>query len=212
MNKVINISLLLVLFLGAFSSCKKTEEIIPNEINNTIIFSATGSCLGFTIDYKAGKDNYYMYSDYRQYNASPYNFESILKQSNCATPCPFSVGITLTAATYGTLNFDVNQSISDSNQHNFYTDSTSDTINFNTNEINVFFTDVNGTKYESKNVYAQNGYFNITSIEDFDNNELGQRTKKINYSLSCLVSSQYTTQSSDSLVISGTFAFSYPSP
>lgn len=206
--KLYILPLLIVVLWG----CKKE---IPIEIPTTkgeVVFAVTGSCLGYNINYQAGENDYYMYTDYKQYNASPYNFVSVLRKNSCGTICPYSVGITLTAATNGISSFDVNQSINDSIFYNFYVDTTGDSLNFNPSQINAFFTDINGTKFESKNVQFQNGYFNILSVQDFDNNELGQKTKKVFFELSCLVSSQYTFQSSDSLVLSGSFAFAYPSP
>lgn len=202
----------LILLISVVVSCKKTPPIEETNTSTPIVFAVNGACLGFNIDYQAGENDYYMYSNYKQYNASPYNFSSILRQNNCGTICPYSVGIELTAATNGTANFDINQSISDSASFSFYADTTGDSVNFNPSQINVFFTDINGVKFESKNVQFQNGYFNILNVVDFDDNELGQKTKKVNFEVSCLVSSQYTFQSSDSLVMSGTFAFSYPSP
>ena len=132
------------------------------ETNKAMAVAVNGLSLGYTINYKAGLNDYYMYTNYRQFSASPYNLESVLQQNNCATRCPFSIGINLTAASMGTANFDINQSISDSSQHNFYADTLSDTINFNPSQINAFFTDINGTKYESKNVQFQNGYFKFS--------------------------------------------------
>lgn len=204
--------LLLILFTFIAISCKKTPPIEETNTSTPIVFTVTGSCLGYNIDYKAGDNSYYMYSDYSQLNASPYNFNSVLKQNNCTTNCPFSVGITLTARSFDTINFNPNDSFYDSTSYSFYADSSVQSIIFDTNQINAFFTDANGTRYDSQNVQFQSGYFNILSVQDFENNELGQKTKKVFFELSCLVSSQYTFQSSDSLVLSGSFAFAYPSP
>lgn len=204
--------LLLILFTFIAVSCKKTPPIEETNTSTPVVFAVTGACLGFNIDYQAGENDYYMYSNYKQYNASPYNFISVLRQNHCGTICPYSVGIELTANTNGTANFDVNQSINDSVFFSFYADTVGDSVNFNPSQINVFFTDINGVKFESKNVQFQSGYFNILNVVDFENNELGQKTKKVFFELSCLVSSQYTFQSSDSLVLSGSFAFAYPSP
>lgn len=204
--------LFLILFVSFITSCKKTPPIEETNTSTPIVFAVTGACLGYNIDYKAGDDNYYMYSNYDQLNASPFNFNSVLKQNNCTTNCPFSVGITLTAQTFDTIAFNPNSSFNNSTSYSFYADSSVQSIIFDTNQINVFFTDINGTRYDSQNVQFQNGYFNIISVQDFNNNELGQKTKKVSFELSCLVSSQYTFQSSDSLVLSGSFAFAYPSP
>jgi hypothetical protein len=215
MNKTINISIILALFITIFVSCKKTPPIEVPVTNNQVVFNVTGNFNRTPINYSAGENGYYMYSDYS--NIPFFYFNSELKQNNCSY-CPNSIGITLSSNNYDTVvnNFDIDTNINISSQFSYsytYLDSGNNYVfTFNPANIRVYYINNNGVKYESKNVTQQAGYFNILNIEDFNNNELGQKTKKVDFELSCLVNDSISLQSGDTLMLNGTFAFSYPSP
>lgn len=60
---------------------------------------------------------------------------------------------------------------------------------FNLSTAIVEWTDINGNSYSSENTAQPSyAYFIINSVEDYDNNENGQKTKKLNISLNCALS------------------------
>ncbi len=59
---------------------------------------------------------------------------------------------------------------------------------FNLLNAVVEWTDINGNHFTSDNsAQPSSSYFKINSVEDYDNNENGQKTKKLNLSISCVL-------------------------
>lgn len=76
----------------------------------------------------------------------------------------------------------------------YSTNVTAITNPFNLSNVVVEWTDLNGNYFTSDNsAQPTSSYFKINSVEDYDNNENGQKTKKLNLSISCVLYSGTTT-------------------
>jgi hypothetical protein len=77
--------IIFLFFTLAITSCKTKEEP-EDEVNiSTPVFSAKGTIDGKTIDFAAGKSNYYMSTDFTVDKNNIYSFIGELKDPNCNT-------------------------------------------------------------------------------------------------------------------------------
>lgn len=72
----------IIIFIGLMISCKKHELPEP-DLMDTPEFYFNGLINGTSVNIKAGKNNYYMYSSYTQDSAGVYTLSGDLKTINC---------------------------------------------------------------------------------------------------------------------------------
>lgn len=195
-------------------SCKKEGQLIDPTINsNTVVFEAAGTFRGTNIVMEAGENDYYMYTEYGLNPVSKFVLRSELKQSTCSVNCPNSLVINLHAYTTDSSvsGFDVNQMFYAGKNFRFYVDSAQSGQIQDTNVVEVIYTDQFGVAYSSSKAPFQINQLTINSVQDFENNLAGMRTKLVDYSFMAQVSDSISAFS-DTLMMSGIFAFAYPSP
>lgn len=84
-NKLRGALLIIVAFL--FAACSKKN--VPEDIYGTPIFLFDGEIGSDKIDYKAGVNNLYMFSDYYKDNQEIYTLKGVLAKELCATCSPY---------------------------------------------------------------------------------------------------------------------------
>ncbi len=95
---------LLLLVPFVFLSCKKKE--FPENISEPVVFYFNANIDGNTVSYKAGENNYYMYSNHSQDSLNLYSFIAQLKNKNCTTSgtCNNSIRFEITDDTITAFN------------------------------------------------------------------------------------------------------------
>lgn len=196
-------------------SCKKKDQLTDPELNtDQAIFTIDGFFRGVPFSFKAGDDDYYMFTDYYLNSISKFILSSTIKKSTCnLQDCPSSLRINLHGYNLDSAvqNFDVNQMFYNGKQFSFYFDSVQSGQNQDTNVVEIEFIDPMGIKYSTANSSQNTGYFSISSVQDYENNILGQKTKLVGYDFFCYVSDTNFT-ALDTITASGYFSFAYPSP
>ena len=106
-NKLIYI----LLVLTFFASCKKVELDVP--VDNPV-FSVDATVGGVALDWSAGDDNFYMFTEFSKDSLQVYTLTGRLaKDSNCSTSCEESLAISIrgNAITPSINDFDINQAL-----------------------------------------------------------------------------------------------------
>lgn len=197
-------------------ACKKQGQYLDPDITNTgVVFKANGSFNGSPILLEAGNNNYFMYTTYGFNSAGKYVLSSQLKSNNCpgGSNCPNSITINLHSYTLDTViaNFDPDNMFYNGKIFKFYYDSSVLRLNNDTNVVDVEYVDSNGISYSSYKAFPVIGQFVITGVQNFNNNAMGMKTKRLDYSFVTHVTDTIFGNN-DTLNLSGTFAFAYPSP
>ncbi len=200
-----------------FFACKREPDLKLDQTtkgNPEPVFYVQGnSNIAILNNLRAGVNDYYMYSDYGKIAVNSIVFcSSQLRKSGTDEVSPNSVQIELSSYTFDTVNFDPNVMFYNGKSFDFIYDSTLvDEFTGDTNEVIVRFYDPLGTKYSSKFIPSGfgNTFFEVTGVEDYENNELGQKVKRVMFSLSCAVQDS-SQQMTDTVSLQGAFAFAYP--
>lgn len=81
---------LLIPILGLFTGCSD-ELTLPEPQMGAPVFEVSAELNGQAIQWQAGVDDYYMYTNYEQDNAGVYTFSGSLAQENCTEDCSGSL-------------------------------------------------------------------------------------------------------------------------
>ena len=106
-NKIIYI----LLVVTAFASCKKVELDVPID---TPVFSVDATVDGLTLDWSAGDDDFYMFTEFSKDNLEVYTLTGRLaKDSSCVNDCEESLTFSIrgNAITPSINDFNIDQAI-----------------------------------------------------------------------------------------------------
>lgn len=120
------------------------------------------------------------------------------------------VTVTLTSTDASSCTFVTQQNIPLQTATGCYANFTSQAISMVQlfSNVTVEWTDANGITYSSANGVGLNNTFQVLSVEDYDNNENGQRTKKVKMLVTCTLFNGSNTVQLDNAEI--VFALAYP--
>lgn len=213
MNKLFYILLSFALLLVA---CKKGEELVIDNTQtaNSPVFYVNGSFRGRTINYVAGDDDRFMFSN--TYNRNNLNvFQGELKPDFCSTSCSTSLEILLSSYQNDSTsnNFDPNFLFFSGYSPTYYLapGSPYDFAFGDTSSVIVNYTDVNGQLLSSGSSQLNmfSSFFEIDSVTDYELNSNNQKTKRVVFKLLCYLADSNGSVN-DSISLSGAFAFAYP--
>lgn len=201
----------LVTFL--FLSCKKSTPLtFEEDQQGQPVFYLKGTLDSVDFMAVAGDSNLYMYSSYyfdSSVQPNPiYIFESTLKPNNCVV-CPSSLKIRVSSSVPGQ-----QPSISSLNPNNSllfaYYDTNSSSFYFDTSKVDVIY-EHSGDLHYSKYTNQANNAINIFSVETYKNNENGDKTLRVGFSLRVVLPDTINSLYPHYLdVDTGYFAFAYP--
>lgn len=203
-------------FIFLFACNRESDLTLDPNINGSddpVFFINGNSSVALINNLSAGVNNYYMYSDYGKSNIGQIVYlSSQLRKSGTPINSPNNIQIELSSYTYDTVNFDPDAMFYVGKSFNFIYDSTLvDDFTGDTNEVIIRYYDPFGTKYSSKFIPSGfgNTFFQVSAVEDYENNELGQKVKRVLFFASCAVQDS-SQQFIDTVTFEGAFAFAYP--
>jgi hypothetical protein len=183
--------------VGNTNACS-SEFTYANIIGNNFQFDATAS--GGTAPYQFNWD----FGDTA--NATGSSITHTFTQP----PNDGIVTVKLTSTDANSCVFITQQNIPLPSATGCYANFTAQAINMSQlfSNVTVEWTDANGITYSSANGVGLNNLFQVLSVEDYENNENGQRTKKIKMRVTCTMFNGSNTVQLDNAEI--IFALAYP--
>ena len=178
-----------------FFACKREPDLTLEQTTTgslePVFYIQGNSNVAMINNLQAGVNDYYMYSDYGKVDVNSIIYcSSQLRKSGTDVVSPNSIQIELSSYTFDTTSFSPELMFYNGKSFDFIYDSTlQDEFTGDTNEVIVRYYDPVGTKYSSKYLPfgLGNTFFIITGVDDYENNELGQKVKRVFFALSCAV-------------------------
>lgn len=172
--------LILLLIAITWSSCEEAD--LPQNFVGEPIFNISANLDALPLSISAGADDFFMATTYGQINGA-YQLKGTLLQINCNN-CPeqLSFNFIHTADIINPEPFNIDEALTIGNYSflsTFTTGVNSGTI------VEIAYTSPDNIAYCSNLGEQPQSSFEVLVIEDFENNEFGQRTKKLTIRFTC---------------------------
>ncbi len=182
MKKINSLIFILILFLGL--SCSKDDELALSDVYSSVpVFTFSANNNAYSIE--AGVADFYMFTDYERDSSNVFSFISRFSTlSDCVENCSEELLIKIrdTAPLDNVDSLEISAAIT-TGSYNF---GLAADLDFSV--VAIQYTDREGNTYRS-DILDQNGegLFEVLDIQDYDINENGDPTKKLEINFNCIL-------------------------